>query len=135
MPASDYLDQKILESIFEGSVFPVFTNVYAALFTTIPTKAGGGVEVSGFGYARETVPSTNIYWNVTGPTYQAQNVLVIDFGLAVGGAWGTVVAYALFDAAVAGNLLFFDNLTVSKAVADGDPVVFNIGDLAIVGTT
>lgn len=133
MPASDYLDQKILESIFEGSVFPTFTNVYVALFTTVPAKAGGGVEVAGFGYARVQVPSTSIYWNVAGPTYEAQNVLLIDFGSATGGAWGTIVAYGLFDA-LAGNLLFFDNLTASKAIVDGDPVVFNVGDLAIAGT-
>ncbi len=135
MPASDYLDQKILETIFEGSAFPSFTNVWIALFTTAPTKAGGGVEVAGFGYARVQVPSTNIYWNVAGPTYEVQNVLVIDYGAASGGAWGTIVAFGVFDALGAGNLLFSDNLTVSKAVVDGDPVVFNIGDLAIAGTT
>lgn len=134
MPASDYLDQQILETIFEGAVFPSFTNVYAALFTTTPTKAGGGVEVAGFGYARVQVPSTNVYWNVTGPTYQSANVLVIDFGLASGGAWGTIVGFGIFDALAGGNLLFFDPLTVSQIVADGDPVVFNIGDLEIAGT-
>lgn len=134
MPTSDYLDEQILKRLFQGqSTFPLPSTVYVALFTSAPTKAGGGVEVSGFGYGRQGIPATSVYWNVSGPTWLVRNVLVINFGQATGGAWGTITHVGLFDAASGGNLLFLATLTAAKVVADGDPVVFNRDALQISG--
>ena len=134
MPLSDYIDEQLLARLFTGQAsFPLPDSLYVALFTVSPTKAGGGTEVAGFGYARVEVPATIAFWNVSGPTYFAQNVQLIDFGQASGGAWGTIVAGGLFDAPTGGNLIAFASVIQSKVVADGDPVVINIGALQLSG--
>lgn len=134
MPSSDYLDEQILRRLFEGqSSFPLPSTLYVALFTGAPTKAGGGTEVSGFGYIRPAVPATSVYWGVAGPTWIVRNVLLINFGQATGGAWGTITHVALMDAASGGNMLFFGALSTARTVADGDPVVFNRDALQMSG--
>lgn len=134
MPLSDYLDEQILRRIFEGqSSFPLPDPIHVALFTSGPTKAGGGVEVSGFGYSRQALPATSVYWGVSGPPWQVRNVLVINFGQATGGAWGTITHAALMDAGSGGNQLFSGALVTPRAVADGDPVVFNRNALQMQG--
>lgn len=134
MPLSDYVDENLLKRLFQGQgTFPLPATLYVGLFTSAPTKAGGGTEVSGFGYARVAVPATIAYWNVYGPAWTVQNVQLIDFGQATGAGWGTILAAGIFDAASGGNLLYTSTLNQQKTVADGDPVVINIGSIQITG--
>ena len=131
MPATDYLDEQLLKWAFSSQAFPASPTIYVALFTAAPTKAGGGTEVTGGGYAR--VQTADSDWNVTGPLWTSQNVFVIDFGIATA-SWGTVVAFALMDALVGGNMLWFDAVTTSQTVDSGEPAVFNISALQVAGT-
>lgn len=131
---ADYLEAAWLNT-FRGTAFAVPAGgVHVALFTTAPGETGGGVEVSGGGYARQNVATTG--WNAptaTGATADEQilsNAAAITFPTATA-AWGTVAAVGIYDTAVGGNLLYFGNLTTAKSVTAGDTFKFNAGDLKL----
>ena len=123
---SDYLEDKVLEHVFGGNAYTAPTTLYVALYTVAPTDTGGGTEVTGGSYARQsgafTVSGTN-------PT-QASNSAAIEYPTATAN-YGTVVAVGIFDASSSGNLLAYANLTASKVVSTGDVFRFNAGDLDV----
>jgi hypothetical protein len=123
---SDYLEDKVLKHVFGGSAYTAPGTLYAALYTVAPTDTGGGTEVSGGGYVRQssafTVSGTN-------PT-TASNTAAVEYPTATAN-YGTVVAVGIFDASSSGNLLAYGNLTASKVVSTGDVFRFNTGDLDI----
>ena len=51
---SDYLENKVLGHVFGGTAYTAPTTLYVALYTVAPSDTGGGTEVSGGGYARQT---------------------------------------------------------------------------------
>lgn len=85
---------------------------YLALFTAAPDDAGaGGTEVTGGSYARQSIPfasaaATNAQTSVTSKS----NSSAITFPTATA-AWGTVVAFGVFDAATGGTMRWHRNLT------------------------
>lgn len=123
---SDYLEDKVLEHVFGGNAYSAPSTLYVALYTVAPTDTGGGTEVSGGGYARQTAT-----FNVSGtnPT-TASNTAAIEYPTATAD-YGTVVAVGILDASSSGNLLAYANLTTSKVVSSGDVFRFNTGDLDI----
>jgi|TARA_B100001057_G_scaffold394187_1_gene403303 hypothetical protein len=123
---SDYLENKVLEHVFENSAYTAPSTLYAALFTVAPSDTGGGTEVSGGGYVRKTAAFTV---SGTNPT-TATNGSAIEYPTATGN-YGTVVAVGVFDASSSGNLLAYANLDSSKVVSTGDVFRFNAGDLDI----
>ena len=108
---SDYLENKVLEHVFENSAYTAPSTLYAALFTVAPSDTGGGTEVSGGGYVRKTAAFTV---SGTNPT-TATNGSAIEYPTATGN-YGTVVAVGVFDASSSGNLLAYANLDSSKVV-------------------
>lgn len=123
---SDYLEDKVLKHVFGGSAYTAPSTLYVALYTVAPTDTGGGTEVSGGGYARQTAAFTV---SGTNPT-QASNTAAIEYPTATAN-YGTVVAVGIFDASSSGNLMAYANLTSSKVVSTGDVFRFNAGDLDI----
>lgn len=122
--ASNYLEALILDDILNTG------KVWIALFTVMPTDAGGGTEVSGGSYARVEVDSTTVdQWSVTGTTY-ATNINALIFPTASAN-WGTVVGFGIFDAVSGGNLLIFDQLLTQRIVNNGDTAEFLAGALDI----
>lgn len=97
---------------------------YVGLFTTNPGEAGGGTEVSGFGYARTAATFT-----VTGDT--ASNSAGVEFPAATGGNWGTVTHIGIHDAATGGNMIIYATLDVAKAITDGDVFRIPTSDLNV----
>lgn len=120
---SDYLENKVMLHVFGGTAYSAPSTLYLALYTTAPTDTGGGTELSGSGYARQTVAFT-----VTNDT--ASNTSAIEFPTATG-SWGTIVAVGVFDQLTSGNLLAYGNLTASKTIASGDVFRVPAGDLDI----
>lgn len=120
---SDYLENKVLAHVFGGSAYTAPATLYLALYTVAPTDAGGGTEVSGGSYARQTCAFT-----VTGNL--ATNTAAVEWPVATG-TWGTVVAVGVLDASTAGNLLAYGTLTASKTIASGDVLRIPAGDLDI----
>ena len=122
---SDYLEDKVLDHVFGGVAYTQPTK-HVALYTVAPTDTGGGTEVTGGSYARQTGAFTV---SGTNPT-TAANSSAIEYPTATAN-YGTVVAVGIFDALSSGNLLAYANLTTSKVVSTGDVFRFNAGDLDI----
>ena len=123
---SDYLEDKVLEHVFGGNAFTAPSTLYVALYTVAPSDTGGGTEVSGGAYARQTATFTV---SGTNPT-TASNTAAIEYPSATAD-YGTVVAVGVLDASSGGNLLAYSTLDSSKVVSSGDVFRFNAGDLDI----
>jgi hypothetical protein len=123
---SDYLEDKVLDHVFGGTAYTAPTTLYVALYTVAPTDTGGGTEVTGGSYARQTGAFTV---SGTNPT-TASNSAAIEYPTATAN-YGTVVAVGILDASSSGNLLAYANLDTSKSVTTGDVFRFDTGDLDI----
>lgn len=133
MPGSmaDYLELKALDHFLGGPDYTRPTTVWVALFTATPNDAGGGTEVTGGSYARASVTNNSTNWPAaTGTTAVKANGTAVTFPLATV-AWGTVGWIGIFDAASAGNLLFWGSILTPRAVAIGDTPSFAIGTITI----
>ena len=111
---TDYLEDKLLKHVFTNTTYTPPAAIYVGLFTAAPSDTGGGTEVTGTAYARQSAAFT-----VSGTGTVATNSANIDFP-AAGSAWGTVTAVALFDASTSGNMLAWSDLTTSRTIASGD---------------
>lgn len=119
---SDYLENKVLDLLMGRVNYTPPATVYFALFTTSPSDAGGGQEVTGGAYARVGVSNTATEWPAaTAGTKKNANTII--FPEATTG-WGSIVAIGIFDAATAGNLLFWTTIT-SRSILQGDIPRFN----------
>lgn len=121
--ATDYLEAKIIDHIFRTGSLSKPAGLYFALFTAAPSDAGGGTEVAGGGYARVAV--TPLDANFAAPSIVGGATVTSNSGAvtypAPNASWGTVTHWAVFDAASAGNMLFWGALTASKTIGNGDP--------------
>lgn len=121
---SNYLENALINAVLRNTAYTSPTTVYVALYTSDPTDADTGTEVSGGGYARQAV-------TFAAPSDGAtSNTADITFPEATA-SWGTVTHVGIRDAATAGNLLFHAALTVSKAIAAGDQLIIKAGDLDV----
>jgi hypothetical protein len=131
---SDYLENKILDLVFNGTAFTPPATYYAALYTAAPSDSGGGTEVSTgvwTNYARIAVTKNTTNFPAASGGAVA-NGAIIDFGTAtISGTAPVVAAIALLDASSAGNLIAWADLTVNKTINNTDPVSVAIGDLDI----
>lgn len=127
--AADYLENAILNHIFGGPDFARPATLYFALFTSAPTDAGGGTEVSGGSYARAAVTNnaTNFPAAAGG---QKTNGTVITFAQATA-PWGTILAFGIFDALSGGNLLFWATLTTGVTIGTGSVYSIPVGSLVL----
>jgi hypothetical protein len=96
---------------------------YLGLFTAAPGEAGGGTEISGSAYARQSFSFT-----VSGDT--ATNSAAIEFPTA-SASWGTITHIAVFDALTTGNMIAYATLNSAKTIASGDVLRVPSGDLDI----
>lgn len=124
MNKSDYLKAATLNLWLKGVAPTAPSAWYLALYTVAPTSSGGGTELSGGAYSRQTVTFT------TPSVGSCSNVGSVDY-LTPTTAWGVLVAAAIFDASTGGNMLYFGTLPSPKAVDVGDPVFFPSGYLTI----
>lgn len=113
---TDYTENLALTFLFTSGTATRPTAWFVGLFTTAPTDAGGGTEVSGFGYAR--ISAGTISGSGTATTFT--NAAAIEFAAASGGNFGTIVYAGIFTASTGGILLAGSNLTTAKAINDGD---------------
>ncbi len=126
---SDYLENKLLDGVLGGTNFTQPATVYVALLTAAPTDAGGGTEVSGGSYARAAVTNNSTNFPAAASGSKA-NGTAIAFPTP-SGSWGVVTHFAVYDAASAGNLLYWAALTASQTISTGNTVSFAIGALVI----
>ena len=121
---SDYLENEILDHILGTGAYTSPTTVYVGLSTASFNDDNSGTELSGSGYARQTIAFN------AAASGTADNSGSVDFPAATG-SWGTVSHFGIFDARTGGNLLIHGALTASKAVATGDILRIATGDMDI----
>ena len=121
---SNYLENAIINATLRTTTYTSVATVYVSLWTSDPTDAGSGTEVSGGSYARTSVtfaaPSNGASLNsadVTFPTATA--------------SWGTVGWIGINDAATSGNLLYHTALDTAKAIDSGDIFKISTGNLSV----
>ena len=120
---SNYLENKLLDHSVGSAAFSMPATVYLALYTSSPTDADTGTELTGkAGYAREAITFA------AGVGGACSNDVEVSFGPAAED-WGLVTHVGLRDADVGGNLLWWMELTAAKAVGDGDEFTVPVGDL------
>lgn len=102
----------------------LLNGVYLALFTVTPTDAGGGTEVAGNGYARQACAFDAAAAGTAANTAE-------ELFTAVGGDWGTITHWALFDAVSGGNMIFYGSWDVAKLIENGDTFRVAAGALDI----
>jgi len=121
---SDYAENLLLNWLMTAGAATRPTSWYVALYTAAPSDSGGGTEVSGNGYSRQSAS-----WDTaSGTGGTTANSGSISF-TAAGGSWGTVTHMGIFDASSGGNLLWHGALAASKTVADGDTLQFSTGNI------
>lgn len=124
---SDYLENAVINHFFRGTSQST-TTPYVALFSVMPNEAGtGGTEVTTTIRAGGRLAAG--FAAPSGGSGAVANSADVDFG-ASGGAV-TVVGFALYDAASAGNMLAYKAFAGSQAVAVGANVKFATGALTL----
>ena len=119
---SNFAENEMLDHMLGTGAYTAPSNVFMSLWTSDPTDAGSGNELSGSGYARQDI---NFSASSSG---SAVSTGVLTFPTATG-SWGTVTHMGIHDAVSSGNLLFHGPLTASKAIGSGD--VFRVADTGI----
>ena len=121
---SNYLETALVNATLRNTAYTSPAAVYAALFTTDPTDAGSGTEVTGGSYARTAItfgsPSNGVTTNSADVTFPTCTV-----------AWGTVTHMGIYDASTSGNLLYHTPLDASKTVDSGDIFKISSGNLSV----
>jgi hypothetical protein len=124
---SDFAENEILDHLLSAATYTPPATLYLAVFTAAPTDAGGGTEVTGGSYARLAV--TNDATNFPAAVAGAKSNGVALTMVTASASWGTIVAYALFDASSAGNMIGWADLTSSVLINNGDTLRFAAGAL------
>jgi hypothetical protein len=121
---SNFLEDALINATLRNTTYTSVATVYVSLWTSDPTDAGSGTEVSGGSYARTAVtfgaPSNGVTTNsadVTFPTATA--------------SWGVVGWIGINDASTAGNLLYHSPLDSAKTIDSGDIFKISTGNLSV----
>jgi hypothetical protein len=121
---SNYLENALIDATLRNTSYTSPATVYVSLYTSDPTDADTGTEVSGGSYARTAVtfgaPSNGV----------STNSAAVEFPQATG-SWGTVGWIGIEDASTGGNLLYHTALDNSKTIDSGDIFKIAIGSLSV----
>jgi hypothetical protein len=121
---SNYLENALINATLRNTSYTSPATVYVGLYTSDPTDANSGTEVSGGSYARTAVtfgaPSDGV----------TTNDAAVEFPQATG-SWGTVGWIGILDASTSGNLLYHTALDVSKTIDSGDIFKIATGSLSV----
>ena len=121
---SNYLENALINVTLRNTAYTTPTTVYLALYTTDPTDADTGTEVTGGSYARQAV-------TFGAPSNGAStNSAAIEYPQCTA-SWGTVTHVGIRDASTAGNLLYHTPLDASKTIDSGDIFKIAIGSLSV----
>jgi hypothetical protein len=120
---TNYTTQALYNALVKNTAYTSPTTVYIGAYTAAPTDAGGGTEVTGNAYARQALTMG------TGTNGVGTNSAAATFPAATPAGWGAIVAFGVFDAVTAGNLLFWG--TCSTTINTGDQLQFAIGAVSL----
>ena len=142
MNMSNYLATALLNQVFRNTAYTRPTTVYLALYTSNPTAADTGQEVSGGAYARQAVTfgaptpeNYTIYHPTTGQQVTVSKRTIknsADIVLPTATAdWGQITHMGLRDAATGGNLLYFGALETPRSILTNDIYKMLIGQVVL----
>ena len=136
--ASNYLEEATLKHILQnastnGAAYDTSSlDLYVSLHTGSPGEANDGaneIPTSGYNYARVLASFGDV--TESSNTVSASSDETITFGQASANYPADVTHVGIYDAATAGNLLFFGVLSATKTVTAGDVFQINSGSLTI----
>ncbi|MEB3750055.1 phage tail fiber protein [Geobacillus icigianus] len=121
---SNYLENALINAVLRNIPYTSPSAVYLALYTSDPTDANTGTEVTGGSYQRQQItfsaPSDGMVSN--------SNEILFPVATA---NWGTVTHIGILDAVTGGNLLFYGAVTTPKTISTNDQLKINTGDISI----
>jgi hypothetical protein len=121
---SNYLENALINAVLRNTSYTSPTTTYLALYTSDPTDADTGTEISGGSYARQAItfgaPSNGT----------STNSAAVEFPQATAD-WGVISHVAIRDAVTSGNLLFHTALDASKTINNGDVFKITTGNLSV----
>lgn len=134
---SNHLEAKLLSATLRGEVYTGGA-VFVALFTSDPTDAGSGSELSDSGYVRQQAHSVVVSDGFTVPAadiatggHLSSNTRNLIFPAIVDGQVA-ITHWGIFDSAASGNLLYHSPMLNTKVLDPTDVISFPIGSLAII---
>ena len=121
---SNYLENALIDAVLRNTSYTSPATVYVSLYTSDPTDADSGTEVSGGSYARTAVtfgaPSNGVSTNSADVTFPTST-----------SSWGTVTHIGIHDASTGGNLLFHTPLDTAKTIDSQDIFRIETGNLSV----
>lgn len=135
MPKSTYLADLQLNHVARTASWTKPTNLYFALASASLTAANvtaNELPIGTGGYARAAVAVADAQWNApaTSGSYRViTNVNAINFGTATANLNGSapIGFFGIYDAATAGNLLYYGTISTPRTVLSGDPITIAAG--------
>lgn len=131
---SVYLAKKLMDHTFGATAYTAPATVYFGLFTTAPTLGAGGTECTGGSYARKSITNdTSHFADGSGSTLPITKATNASITMVTASAdWSSaanVVAWGLFDASTAGNLLAYGPVGTPAPVVSGETATIASGAL------
>ena len=121
---SNFLEDALINATLRNTSYTSPATIYVGLYTSDPTDANTGTEVSGGSYARTAV-------TFGAPSNGASlNDAAVEFPQCTS-SWGTVAYIGILDAATSGNLMYHTALDTSKTIDTGDIFKIAIGSLSV----
>jgi hypothetical protein len=121
---SNHLENALINATLRNTSYTSPATIYVALYTSDPTDANTGTEVSGGSYARTSVtfaaPSNGVSLSNADCTFPQATA-----------NWGTIGWIGLMDALTSGNLLYHTALDASKIIESGDIFKIASGSLSV----
>lgn len=121
---SNYLENALINATLRNTSYTSPTTTYLALYTSDPTDADTGTEITGGSYVRQPItfgaPSNGT----------STNSAAVEFPQATAD-WGIISHVAIRDAVTSGNLLFHTALDASKTINNGDVFKITAGNLSV----
>ena len=124
---SNYLKDKLINHTFRNIPYSQPTNVYVALYSSDPTSADTGTELSGSGYAR--ISATFSAPAAGSGTIQNDTDITFDTATA---DWSVITHVGIRDALTNGNLLSSAALSSSVTVLNTNNFRIPTGQLTLV---
>jgi hypothetical protein len=121
---SNYLENALINATLRNTGYTSPTTTYLALYTSDPTDADTGTEITGGSYVRQAI-------TMGAPSNGAStNSSAIEFPQATAD-WGVISYVGIRDAVTSGNLLFHTALDAAKTINNGDVFKITASNLSV----
>jgi hypothetical protein len=131
---STYINDQILTWLKGTNFVAAAATTYVALYTSDPTDADVGVEVTGGSYARVAITNATGWSAIStsGGGRVVSNAANVTFAAPTAN-WGTVTHVGLRSALTAGNLWWYGPLNSPVTINNGDPAFYFPANQLIIG--